>query len=128
MRYNNFERDDLSECNCTPPYTAEYAISARNDLNDPNGTYPFDAIKFRDWGGIDVKITTAEMSKKLEMLIVSSPSYEQQQPFQWSTTKLPKTIRHEGHPDKWAFLPHILRWYPEDNEVAGVTIAETPSR
>jgi len=128
MRYNDFEHDPLSKCNCTPNYTAEYAISARNDLNDPNGTYPFEAVSFRDWGGIDVKITNLEMSKQFEMLVVSSPTYEQQQPFQWSRTMLPKDIRHEGHPDKWAFAPHYLKWYPNDNEVAGVNIAEEASR
>ncbi|CAG2102156.1 unnamed protein product [Medioppia subpectinata] len=127
MRYNNFENDAFSRCDCVPPFTAEYAIAARNDLNQPDGTYPFDALGFRDWGAIDVKITTNDMAKRFEMLVVSSPSYERQQPFQWSTTKLSKSIRHEGHPDKWAFSPYFIKWYPYDTEIAGVTIAESPA-
>jgi hypothetical protein len=33
MRYNNYVKDPASACNCTPPYSAENAISARCDLN-----------------------------------------------------------------------------------------------
>ncbi|XP_054169360.1 putative phospholipase B-like 2 [Oppia nitens] len=128
MRSNDFENDPLSRCNCVPPFTAEYAISARNDLNEPNGIYPLEAIGFRDWGAIDVKITTSEMWRRFEMLVVSSPSYEKHQPFQWSTTKLPKNIRHEGHPDKWAFPPYFIRWYPFDSELAGVIINSNQMR
>ena len=124
MRYNDFENDELSQCDCKPPFTAEYAISARNDLNEPNGSYPFEAIGFRDWGAIDVKITTRDMSQRFEMLFVSSPAYERHPPFQWSMTKLSENIRHEGHPDKWAFAPYFIRWYPFDNEIAGVDIVE----
>lgn len=40
MRHNDFKNDPLSRCNCTPPYSAENSISARNDLNLLNGTYP----------------------------------------------------------------------------------------
>ena len=124
LRYNDFERDPLSRCDCDPPFTSEYAIAARNDLNDPNGRYPFDAIGFRDWGAVDVKITTNDMSKQFEMLVVSSPSYERHEPFQWSNTKLSKTIRHEGHPDKWDFAPYFIRWYPLETEIANFTTAE----
>ena len=117
MRYNDFKNDPLSRCECSPPYTSEYAIAARNDLNDPNGTYSFNAIGFRDWGAVDVKITTNEMSKRFEMLVVSSPSYEKQPAFQWSATNLSKTIRREGLPDKWHFPPYIIKWYPFETEL-----------
>jgi hypothetical protein len=40
MRYNDYIHEPFSRCNCTPPYTAEAAISARGDLNPANGTYP----------------------------------------------------------------------------------------
>ena len=33
MRYNNYRADPAAACNCTPPYSAENAISARCDLN-----------------------------------------------------------------------------------------------
>ena len=39
MRYNNFKHDPLSQCKCSPPYTAENAIACRDDLNMANGTY-----------------------------------------------------------------------------------------
>jgi len=128
MRYNNFQNNPLSDCNCRPRYTAEYAIAARNDLNDPNGTYPFEALSFRDWGAIDTKVTNLEMSKNFEMLVVSSPTYDQQEPFEWSTTRLPKSIRHEGHPDNWAFPPYYLKWYPIENELVGADIVEDSFR
>ena len=57
MRYNNFQKDPLSKCDCTPPYSAENAISARNDLNPKSGTYPFGALGHRSHGGTDMKLT-----------------------------------------------------------------------
>ena len=47
MRYNNYTSDPLSRCDCSPPYSGENAISARNDLNPRNGTYPFHALSHR---------------------------------------------------------------------------------
>ena len=47
MRYNNYTEDPLSACACSPPYSGENAISARNDLNPRNGTYPFHALSHR---------------------------------------------------------------------------------
>lgn len=44
MRYNDFQNDPLSRCNCTPPFSAENSISSRNDLNDPNGSYPIKTL------------------------------------------------------------------------------------
>ena len=55
-RYNNFQHDPLSRCNCTPPYSGENAISARSDLNPANGTYPFGALGHRSHGGTDNKV------------------------------------------------------------------------
>ena len=56
IRYNNFKNDPLSVCNCTPPYSAEYAISARSDLNPSDGTYPIPALARRCHGGTDNKV------------------------------------------------------------------------
>lgn len=56
FRYNDFTHDPLSACNCTPPYSAENAISARCDLNPINGTYPFGALGHRPHGGTDMKV------------------------------------------------------------------------
>ena len=55
-RYNDFKHDPLSACNCTPPYSAENAISARSDLNNASGTYPFSALSHRFHGGTDMKV------------------------------------------------------------------------
>ena len=44
MRYNDFKHDPLSKCDCSPPFSGENAISARNDLNPKSGTYPFGAL------------------------------------------------------------------------------------
>ena len=57
-RYNDYQHDPLSKCNCTPPYSAENAISARSDLNPANGTYPFSALGHRAHGGTDMKVCT----------------------------------------------------------------------
>ena len=56
FRYNDFQHDPLSKCNCTPPYSAENAISARCDLNPASGTYPFGALGHRSHGGTDMKV------------------------------------------------------------------------
>ena len=56
LRYNDFQNDPLSACNCTPPYSGEYAISARSDLNSANGTYPIPALARRCHGGTDNKV------------------------------------------------------------------------
>ena len=60
MRYNDYQNDPLSACDCDPPYSAENAISARCDLNPANGTYPFSALGHRDHGATDMKLTTTE--------------------------------------------------------------------
>jgi hypothetical protein len=44
MRYNNYLEDPASACNCTPPYSAENAISARCDLNPRYFTYKYSFI------------------------------------------------------------------------------------
>ena len=56
-RYNDFQNDPLGKCNCTPPYSAENAISSRNDLNPANGSYPFGALGHRKHGAIDCKVS-----------------------------------------------------------------------
>ncbi|XP_009976043.1 PREDICTED: putative phospholipase B-like 2, partial [Tauraco erythrolophus] len=63
MRSNNYLRDPLSRCRgCDPPQNAENAISARSDLNPPNGTYPFPALRQRCHGGTDMKVTSSDMA------------------------------------------------------------------
>ncbi|XP_054157443.1 putative phospholipase B-like 2 [Oppia nitens] len=111
MRYNDFKHDPLSRCNCTPPYTGEYAIAARCDLNDPNGHYPFSSLGFRPHGAIDVKMTNKDLFSKLEMIANSGPTYEQQPPFQWSNTRIVGVL-HSGQPDTFQFPPVHVKWAP----------------
>lgn len=72
FRYNDFTHDPLSRCNCTPPYSAENAISARCDLNPANGTYPFGALGHRSHGGTDMKVTTFYPISLVQVLTCSS--------------------------------------------------------
>ncbi|GIY08069.1 putative phospholipase B-like 2 [Caerostris extrusa] len=110
MRYNDFKNDPLSQCNCTPPYSADCAISSRNDLNPANGTYPFPSLGHSDVGATDMKLTTSQLFKKLQFVAVSGPTYDSLPPFQWSKTDFGNKIKHEGHPDLWKFKPIIHKW------------------
>jgi hypothetical protein len=116
MRYNDFKNDPISRCNCTPPFTAEYAIAARCDLNDPKGLYPFSTLGFRPHGAIDVKLTNYELFSKQEMIANSGPTYQQQPPFQWSTSQL-AGLQHEGQPDKWEFPGVHVKWLPSKTNI-----------
>uniref|UniRef100_A0A667YE30 Phospholipase B-like n=1 Tax=Myripristis murdjan TaxID=586833 RepID=A0A667YE30_9TELE len=112
MRYNNFKEDPLSRCDgCDPPANGENAISARSDLNPPNGTYPFGALRQRSHGGTDMKMTSFGMYREFGMLAVSGPTWDQVPPFQWSTSPY-KDLLHMGHPDTWAFKPIKVTWSP----------------
>ncbi len=65
MRYNDFRHDPLSGCACSPdPFSAENAVSARNDLNPASGRYPFPALGHRSHGGTDMKLVGADMVAK----------------------------------------------------------------
>lgn len=111
MEYNDFKHDDLSVCNCTPPYSGENAIAARSDLNPPDGMYPFSALGHRLHGAIDMKVTSAKLlaSAPLAAYASSGPTHSQQPPFQWSTSGNPFGIP-KGHPDRWYFKPQLIRW------------------
>jgi len=110
MRYNDYTHDPLSQCKCSPPYSAENAISARCDLNPVNGSYPFGALGHRSHGGLDAKLTTSTMVKSLEFVAVGGPTYDQLPPFQWSKSDYDKTVSHVGHPDLWMFKPIQHKW------------------
>lgn len=108
MRYNDYKNDPLAHCNCTPPFSAENAISARSDLNLADGVYPFPSLEHRAHGGIDMKLVNSTLMSKLEFVAVSGPTWEQQPPFRWSSSGF--MDRHEGHPDVWAFEPFVHHW------------------
>ena len=110
MRYNDYLHDPLSRCEaCTPKQNAEFAISARNDLNPPNGTYPFKGIGYGNLGGTDMKLTSVEMFRKRQFLAIGGPTYDNVPPFQWSKFHYPN-ITHYGHPDLWKFGPVLHQW------------------
>ena len=115
MRYNDFKVDPLSKCQeynqtCSPPYSADLTIAARNDLNDPKGRYPLYQWGHRGEGAIDAKLTNIDMVSKMEMIAVSGPTDKQQPPFQWSKSDL--TLSHVGQPDLFNFKPIHVKWFP----------------
>jgi len=117
MRYNDYTHDPLSRCNCTPPYSAENAISARNDLNPANGTYPFKSLSHRSHGGTDMKATNYEMFKRLQYVSISGPTYDSLPPFTWSKSDFAPTTPHVGHPDVFKFEPVTYEWALLDEEL-----------
>lgn len=106
MRYNNFKVDPLSQCNCSPPYSAENAIACRDDLNPVNGTYAFGALGHRPHVATDMKLTNYFLASSLSFLAISGPTNDDLPPFQWSKSDY-KDMSHVGHPDLWVF-PRIL--------------------
>ena len=110
MRYNNYQKDPLSRCElCTPPYSGENAISARNDLNPADGTYPFHALSHRRHGGTDAKLTSHAMVHSLDFVAVGGPTWDSLPPFQWSLSDF-ANVSHVGQPDLWNFEPTQTRW------------------
>eukprot|EP00095_Tigriopus_kingsejongensis_P006305 maker-scaffold61_size441589-snap-gene-0.13 protein:Tk06305 transcript:maker-scaffold61_size441589-snap-gene-0.13-mRNA-1 annotation:"hypothetical protein DAPPUDRAFT_213420" len=111
MRYNNYQKDPLSRCEaCNPPFSAENSISARNDLNPKNGTYPFGALGHRSHGGTDMKLTSWHMFQKLEFVSISGPTFDDLPPFQWSKVDFEHECPHLGQPDLWMFQPIQHKW------------------
>lgn len=120
LRYNDFQNDPLSTQGCSgnPPYSAENAVAARDDLNSPTGVYPISALGFRDHAAIDAKMTSASLLAQgmlhgqLLSQAQSGPTYDQQPAFSWSTA-LPQiaALPHLGQPDLWAF-PWVNASFP----------------
>ncbi|EPB79864.1 lysophospholipase [Ancylostoma ceylanicum] len=114
MRYNDYTHEEFARCNCTPlPYTAEGGISARGDLNTPNGTYEVESMGFRDHAGLDYKGTNYEMFSKLRFRAWGGPPYDPLPVFDWSTTKV--VANHFGQPQVWNFTYVDLEWETKTN-------------
>ena len=130
------QNDPLSRCNCTPPYTAFAAIAGRGDLNDPNGAVCRHAVAvtrrlvvhtcfascalsagvyppfygFGATAGVDGKITSKAMLwDDLSSVAISSPTYDQQPVFQFSTSPFANTS-WLGMPDTWKFPWMKVQW------------------
>ncbi|CAH1802558.1 unnamed protein product [Owenia fusiformis] len=110
MRYNNFKDDPLSKCNCTPPYSAENAISARSDLNPAKGKYPFGALGHRDHGATDMKMTTSTLSMTLDFYAIAGPTHDPLPPFDWSKADFGATTPHFGQPTVFKFDRIVTSW------------------
>uniref|UniRef100_A0A0M3I5Y5 Phospholipase B-like n=1 Tax=Ascaris lumbricoides TaxID=6252 RepID=A0A0M3I5Y5_ASCLU len=110
MRYNDYTHDEFSRCNCTPPYSAEAAISARGDLNPADGVYPLPLMGHRNHGGLDYKGTNYSLFKQLRFRAIGCPTYDNVPPFQWSKFDYDKKVKHVGHPDLWKFEAIETRW------------------
>ena len=113
MHYNDYQHDLLSRCNCTPPYTADNAISAGNILNQANGSYPFGVLGHRSHGATDVKMTTHKMAKHFYFLAVNGPTSDQQPVFVWSEQDFANDTPHYRNPEAWKFkhVKHKWMWH-----------------
>uniref|UniRef100_A0A914EAF6 Phospholipase B-like n=1 Tax=Acrobeloides nanus TaxID=290746 RepID=A0A914EAF6_9BILA len=110
MRYNDYTHEVFSKCNCTPPYTAEAAISARGDLNLINGTYQLPGMGHQNHAALDYKGTNYDMFKQFRFRAWSGPTYDQVPVFKWSESDFAKTVKHIGHPDVWNFTWVEYKW------------------
>lgn len=110
MRYNDFLHDPLSLCKaCNPHPNGENAISARSDLNQANGSYPFQALQQRPHGGIDAKVTSMALAKALCFMAASGPTWDQVPPFEWNSSPF-SGLLHMGQPNLWKFSPIKVWW------------------
>ncbi len=72
--------------------------------------YPFDPLGLGDVVAIDSKVTSSGLFKSgLASVAISSPTYDQQPVFKFSTTLLPN-LTHVGLPDAWAFPWVNVTW------------------
>lgn len=109
MRYNDYVHDPIARqgCGSHPPYSAENAIAARDDLNIIGGDYTIDSLGHRDHAAIDAKITSYRRitatgptgSRIISCAAQAGPTYDQQPPFDWDTTSPDiQAINHVGQP------------------------------
>ncbi|KAL3088134.1 hypothetical protein niasHS_009420 [Heterodera schachtii] len=110
MRYNDYTHDPFSRCKCSPPFTAEAAISTRGDLNPANGTYEISAMGHANHAAFDYKGTCYKLFNKLQFRAWSGPTYGKVPVFDWRTSDLAPTVKHYGHPLRWEFLPVEYEW------------------
>uniref|UniRef100_A0A7I4YEA6 Phospholipase B-like n=1 Tax=Haemonchus contortus TaxID=6289 RepID=A0A7I4YEA6_HAECO len=125
MRYNDYTHEEFARCKCSPlPYTAEGGISARGDLNLPNGTYEVDTMGFRDHAGLDYKGTNYEMFSKLRFRAWGGPTYDPLPVFDWSKTNV--VANHFGQPQVWNFTYVDLEW-ETTTEILGIDVSDDQS-
>ncbi|KAF8374452.1 hypothetical protein PRIPAC_80881, partial [Pristionchus pacificus] len=114
MRYNDYTNDPLSACKCTPPFTAEAAISPRGDLNIRNGTYEIPAMGHLNHGALDYKASTLirgtnnELARRLSFRAIGGPTHTNVPVFRWSSFDF--DVPHVGHPEQWKFDEIEMYW------------------
>jgi len=84
----------------------------RNDLNDKDGVYPFEALGYSNRGAIDAKVTSYITFKRLKFLAVSGPTWGtggHLGGFCWSKSRA-ANVSHVGLPDCWNFKPKLHKW------------------
>jgi hypothetical protein len=96
MRYNDWQVDPLSLGD------AGNAPASRYDLK-PEGM-----SRRECFGAMDAKVTNADLCSKMQIDAISSPTYDQQPVFKFSTT--PFTFDHVGLPDEWKFPWMEFEW------------------
>jgi len=106
LRYNKFQTDPMGTQGCTGGVrSASNAIAERGDLTPAAAASAcVSDIVQQDEAATDCKVTSAALmaSGKLSTLAISSPTYDSQPPFRWSTSPFADTP-HVGQPDLWAF-------------------------
>ena len=81
---------------------AGYGISARFDLVPPNDK------NFGLGGGIDGKMSSVSLGRKLQFFAQNGPTHDGVPPFDWSRVVPPSSApKHVGMPQKWEF-PWVL--------------------
>ena len=56
------------------------------------------------------QITSSKLFSTFQFVSVSSPSYYDVPPFQWSKSDFKDKLSHVGHPDLWTFKPFVHKW------------------
>lgn len=85
----------------------------RDDLNDRNGVYPFEALGYSNWGAIDAKVTSRKMFNDLMFMAISGPTKgtnNNLETYCWNKPNT-KNIRHIGLPECWDFKPEVHQWF-----------------
>jgi hypothetical protein len=120
MRYNHFQTEPSGGQTCAPGHTSgSNAIAERGDLTSPDsGCCASCGLAQYDEAAIDVKLTSYARMRGTgdgssadcgTTLAQSSPTFESQPPFQWSTSPFAK-VPHIGQPDLWNFAPVEIDW------------------
>jgi hypothetical protein len=123
IRYNDWQHDPLSQGR------ANFQIASRGDLIVPaNASHPSECrcwaacvvcdvcvhgrgrvcmcarVSYvRAGGATDAKITSSSLMAAGQVLAISSPTYDQQPPFQWSSSPFGAVVPHRGQPDVFDF-------------------------